>query len=262
MLRGSAISPGVAVARAYRMDEVLARHDPTILDAAALSAEVTRFEQACAAVSDELDATIEQVSSTVGKSEADIFRAHRMLLRDPSFIGKVTSRMLTQKMDARTALAETFDEYSKLFGQIPDEYLRERLADLRDVVNRIHTHLVMDNAPECLAECEPVVLVAQEILPSQTVMFDRLKVVGILTETGAVSGHAAILARSLGIPAVSGISSLLSQVRTGELVALDGREGLAIINPGHEVETAYRKLEREFFDLRDRLVENRLQEAI
>lgn len=262
MLRGSAISPGVAVARAYRIDEALARHDPTILDAAALSAEVTRFEQACTAVGNELEVTIEQVSNTIGKSEADIFRAHRMLLRDPSFIGKVTSRILTRKFDALSALAETFDEYTVLFGQIPDEYLRERLADLRDVVNRIHTHLVMDNVPECLADCEPVILVAQEILPSQTVMFNRLKVVGILTETGAVSGHAAILARSLGIPAVSGISGLLSQVRTGDLVALDGRDGLAIVNPGHEVETAYRKLEREFFDLRDRLVENRDQQAV
>src|SRR5262245_45931830 len=241
MLRGSAISPGVAVARAYRIDEALARHDPTILDAAALSAEVTRFEQACATVGNELDATIERVGSSVGQSEADIFRAHRLLLRDPSFIGKVTARILNQKIDAPSALAETFNEYSVLFGQIPDEYLRERLADLRDVVNRIHSHLVMDNIPECLAECDPVILVAQEILPSQTVMFDRLNVVGILTETGAATGHAAILARSTGVPAVSGIPGILSQVRTGDLIALDGRDGVVIINPSHEVETAYRK---------------------
>lgn len=262
MLRGSAISPGVVVARAYRIDEALARHDPTMLDVAALSEEVTRFEQAVASVSNELDATIERVGNSVGKSEADIFRAHRLLLKDPSIIGKVTARILNQKMDARSALAETFDEYSVLFGQIPDEYLRERLADLRDVVNRIHSHLMADKVPECLGKTEAVILVAHEILPSQTVMFDRLKVVGILTETGAATGHAAILARSLGIPTVSGIVGILSQVRTGDLIALDGRDGLVVVNPSHEVETAYRKLEREFFDVRDRLVENRDQEPI
>lgn len=262
MLHGSAISPGVTVARAYRIDEALVRHDPTILDAAALSAEVTRFEQALGAVGHELDATIERVGRQVGESEADIFRAHRLLLKDPSFIGKVTGCILRLKYDARTALAETFEEYSVLFGQINDEYLKERLADLRDVVNRIHTHLVLDQVPECLGQSEPVILVAQEILPSQTVMFDKLRVVGILTEAGAPTGHAAILARSLGIPAVSHIPGILNQVKTGDLIALNGRDGYVVVNPSHEVETAYRKLQREYFDIRDRLVENRDQESV
>src|SRR4051812_27439039 len=98
MNRGVAISPGVAVARAYRIDETLARHDPGILDAAALSAEVNRFEQACGAAGAELDAIIERVSRQVGESEASIFRAHRQQLRDPSLIGKITSFILDQKL--------------------------------------------------------------------------------------------------------------------------------------------------------------------
>src|SRR5262249_52674530 len=89
-----------------------------------------------------------------------------------------------------------------------------------------------------------------------------LPVAGIMTESGGPSGHAAILARSLGIPAVSGLKNLLHEVQTGDLIILDGREGVVHVNPGPEVESAYRKLQREYVHLRDRLVENRDQEAL
>jgi phosphoenolpyruvate-protein phosphotransferase len=262
MIKGVPVSPGVAVARAYRLDEVLARHDPTILDAAALSAEVIRFESAIAAAANELDAIVDRVSKQVGEHEAAIFRAHRSLLRDPALIGKVTNRILHDHMDASTALQATLDEYSALFVQIPDEYLRERLTDVRDVVGRVMAHLTLQQCPECLRADEPVVLVAPEILPSQAVMFERLPVAGIMTESGGTTGHAAILARSLGIPAVSGLDGQIRAVQTGDMVVLDGREGVVHVNPGPEVESAYRKLQREYVHLRDRLVENRDQPAV
>ncbi|MFL5327972.1 MAG: phosphoenolpyruvate--protein phosphotransferase [Gemmataceae bacterium] len=261
MNRGVAISPGVAVARAYRIDETLARHDPAILDAAALSAEVNRFEQACGAAGAELDAIIERVSRQVGEAEASIFRAHRQQLRDPSLIGKITSLILDQKLDARTALKRALEDYTAMFERIADSYLRERLADLRDVIQRIDAQLAAE-IPVSLQENESVILVVPEILPSHAVMFGRVHVAGILTELGGPTGHAAILARSLGIPAVSGVKGVCTLVHTGDLVALDGREGVVHIRPGAEVEAAYRKLQREYFDLRDRLVENRDQEAV
>jgi len=262
MIRGVAISPGVVVARAYRIDEALSRHDPTLIDAAAASAEVTRLEKAYADASAELEATVERVSRQVGESEADIFRAHRQFLRDPSFIGKVTHRILVENFDANAALAATYDEYATLFNQIHDEYLRERLADLRDVVNRVQSYLQGQDGAPCLGPHEPIILVAHEILPSQLMMCDRLQVVGIATETGGATGHAAILARSMGIPAVSALAGLLARTRTGDRIALDGRDGVVVVNPGPEVEAAYRKLQREYFDLRDRLVENREQRAV
>ena len=107
---------------------------------------------------------------------------------------------------------------------------------------------------------EPLILVADEILPSQAAAFDRLRLAGIVTEKGGSTGHAAILARSLGVPAVSGLRGILKDVHTGDLLAVDGREGHVYVNPGAEVEAAYRKLQREFVDLRDRLIENRDQE--
>src|SRR5438093_6527920 len=119
------------------------------------------------------------------------------------------------------------------------------MSDVRDIDGYIASHLTRKEHKHRLACKEAVVIVATEILPSQALAFDRFHVAGILTETGGTTGHAAILARSLGIPAVSGLRGILREVHSGDLVALDGREGHVYVRPGPEVESAYRKLQRE-----------------
>jgi phosphoenolpyruvate-protein phosphotransferase len=262
MKKGVPISPGVAVARAYCVDQVLGRREPHQLDAAALSDEVARFDAACNAAVVELDAIVSRVSQQVGDEEAAIFRAHRLLLRDPALIGKVKSAILTRHVDAATALHDVVDEYTQLLGQIHDQYIRERMADVRDVAGRILAQLSLQEGRQQLDLHDEVIIVAPEILPSQALTFDRLKVAGIITETGGATGHAAILARSLGIPAVSGLRGILKEVKTGDLLALDGREGLVYVHPGAEVESAYRKLQREYGSMRERLIENRDLESV
>jgi phosphotransferase system enzyme I (PtsI) len=262
MKKGVPVSPGVAVARAYCVDEVLARREPLQLDEAALSGEISRFDRACAGAAEELDAIVARVSQQLGEDEASIFRAHRLLLRDPAFVGKVKSIIQKRHVDASTALHETLEEYTQLFARIEDDYLRERMSDLRDVAGRITAQLALHVGPDRTPSDEPFILVAPEILPSQALTFHRLKVAGIITEAGGATGHAAILARSLGIPAVSGLRGILREVHTGDLIALDGREGHVLLKPGPEVEAAYRKLQREYVNLRDRLIENSHLEAV
>jgi phosphoenolpyruvate-protein phosphotransferase len=262
MIKGVPISPGVAVARAYCVDQALSPRETFHLDESALSGEISRFDHACAEVARELDATIVRVSRQVGEEEAAIFRAHRQLLRDPSLAHKVKTAIRERLVDAATALREVLDEYGNLFGQIGDAYLRERMADLRDIVGRILVQLGREERRTGRGVREPVILVAPEILPSQALTFDRHLVAGILTEAGGSAGHAAILARALGIPAVSGLRDLLTEVRTGDVIALDGREGHVYLNPGPEVEAAYRKLQREYVDVRERLVANADLEAV
>jgi phosphoenolpyruvate-protein phosphotransferase (PTS system enzyme I) len=257
MRKGVPVSPGVAVARAYCVDEVLARREPNYLDVAALSDEVSRFDSASIAAAKELDAIVARVREQVGDEAAAIFQAHRLLLRDPALITKVKSAILNRHVDAGTALHDVLDEYTGLFAQIKDEYLKERMADLRDVVGRVLAQLALQEGRHTIEVDEPVVIVAPEILPSQALTFERLKVAAILTETGGTTGHAAILARSLGIPAVSGLRGILREVKTGDLIAVDGREGHVYLHPGPEVEAAYRKLEREYVDLSAKLIENR-----
>src|SRR5687768_10716796 len=117
MLKGVPVSPGIAVARAYCVDEVLARREPHYLDEAALSGEISRFDNACHAAALELDAIVERVCSQLGEGEAAIFRGHRLLLRDPALVGKVKSLILHKQVDAVTALHEVLDEYTTLFSQ-------------------------------------------------------------------------------------------------------------------------------------------------
>lgn len=210
----------------------------------------------------DLDEIATRITQQVGEEEAAIFRAHRLLLRDPTLVSKVKTAILERHLDASSALHATLEEYEELFRRIPDSYLQERIADLRDVVSRILLHLAEEQRGTPTDSNEPMILVAPEILPSQAMTFDRKRIAGILTEAGGSTGHAAILARSLGIPAVSGLRGLMREVHTGDLIALDGREGHVYLNPGPEVEAAYRKLQREYVDLCGRLIENSDLQAI
>lgn len=262
MKKGVPISPGIAVAKAYRIDEVFSRYETHHVDATSLSEEVRRFEEACAAASAEIEEIAQRVRKEVGRSEAAIFQAHQGLLQDPMLVVKVQSAILNRGVDAATALHGVLEEYTGLFEQVQDESLRRRLTDLRDVLGRVMIHLGKTHYQAQPDPREPVVVVAREILPSQALTLQQYNVVGIVTEAGGPSGHSAILARALGIPAVSGLTGLMEAVHTGDLLAVDGREGHVYLHPGPEVEAAYRKLQREYVDLRDRLIENRDQKAI
>src|SRR5262249_21066631 len=141
MRKGVPVSPGVAVARAYCLDDAYARRETRHLDDMALAQEINRFDQACAAAAQELDAIMARVTQQLGEEEAAIFRAHRLLLRDPALVGKVKSIIRNRQVDAGTALHDTLEEYTELFARIPDEYLQERMADIRDVIGRILAQL-------------------------------------------------------------------------------------------------------------------------
>src|SRR5262249_45836191 len=239
-----------------------ARERPNLVGGGAVSGEATGCDQACDAVATELDQTIERVRAEVGEDSADIFRGHRAILRDPAFVAKVKGYILNDQLDATSSLNKTLEEYDLLFARIRDDYLRERMTDIRDVAEQITNPLGVEPDRRTLGASEPLVLVAPEIRPSQAAMFDKLPVTGIATEAGGSTGHAAVLARGLGIPAVSGLSGLLGQVHNGDLLIVDGREGIVIVNPGPEVEAAYRKLQREYVDLRDSLIENKDLESV
>src|SRR5204862_1184094 len=122
---GVPVSPGVAVAPAYCVDAILAQRDPIKVDVTAVSGEVSRFDAACAAAAQELEEIVLRVAREVGEEQAAIFRAHRLLLRDPTLINKVKTAIITHQVDAETALHEALEEYTVLFNQIQDEYLKE-----------------------------------------------------------------------------------------------------------------------------------------
>lgn len=262
MPKGIGVSPGVAVGTAYCIHEIFVNPSTRRLAADEVRPELARYEKARDAAAADLRSLYTKVASQVGKSEAAIFQAHESILHDPAFNEKIRHWIVERQETAPYALDQVLQEYASLFARTKDQYLRERLADVRDVIVRISGHLSEVLAPKADGIAGPLVLVADELLPSHVVYLGSRELSGIATQAGGQTSHAAILARSRGIPAVSGVRGLLKTVKNGDTIVVDGREGHIIVNPSAEVESAYRKLQREFFDLKDQLAANRLQPAV
>jgi phosphoenolpyruvate-protein phosphotransferase (PTS system enzyme I) len=262
MGKGIGVSPGVAVGTAYCIHEIFVNRNTRRLAADEVFPELARYEKARDAAAADLRSLYTKVASQVGKSEAAIFQAHESILHDPAFNEKIRHWIVERHQTAPYALDQVLQEYTGLFARTKDQYLRERLTDVRDVIVRISGHLSDVLAPKADGIPGPLVLVADELLPSHVVFLGTREVSGIATQSGGQTSHAAILARSRGVPAVSGVRGLLKTVKNGDTIVVDGREGHVIINPSSEVESAYRKLQREFFDLKDQLAANRDQPAL
>jgi phosphotransferase system enzyme I (PtsI) len=268
MNKGVAVSPGVVVGVAYRVDSVFGSADHQTLDGPeSVAPEIERFDRAVATSAAELESMVLKVAEQLGATEAEIFKSHLQIVNDESMLAKVRGLIESQHLTALSAIQVVLQGYAASFARIEHDYFRERVADLRDVVSRIGSHLTIDargQVPHIARGSngdEPVILVAHEILPSQAMSLGSLPIAGIVTETGGGTSHAAILARSRGIPAVSGVVGITAEVRSGDPIIVDGREGVVLIRPDAETTSAYRKMQREFFDLKDRLVLNRDQPA-
>ena len=257
MRRGIAVSPGVAIGTAYVIHEIYVNPDTKRLEDSEITAELANYETARDKAGAGLRALERKVEAQVGHDEAAIFAVHQSILRDPAFTNKVRNWIVEERMTSAAALHRLLGEYTTIFAKTNDEYLQERLNDVRDVIIRISGHLsdVLDVEANQLNG--PMIVIADELLPSQAVALGEVDVKGIITQKGSQTSHAAIVARSRGIPAVSGLKGIVRKVKTGDTVIVDGRNGHVEINPNSETISAFRKLEREFFDLKDRLAANR-----
>lgn len=262
MRKGIAVSPGVSIGTAYCIHEVFVEPGRGPLESYQVAGELAKFENARKRSIDDLRALQRKVEQQVGKESAAIFAVHESILHDSTLVDKVRNWIKDDRSPAPEALAKLLETYRGLLDKTGDAYLRERLADIRDVVERLSSYLSPVLEKDSTTLSGPTIVVADELLPSQVVMLGTKIVHGIVTQAGSQTSHAAIIARSRGIPAVSGIPGILKQTKTGDCLIVDGREGHVIVNPDPEVLAAYRKLEREFFDLRDQLAHNRDQPAV
>jgi phosphotransferase system enzyme I (PtsI) len=256
MRKGIPVSPGVAVGTAYCIHEIFVDPDTKRLEQHEITAELAHYETARDKAAAELRALQTKVAQQVGHEEANIFAVHEAILRDAAFTNKVRGWIVNEQLKAQAALGRLLDEYTVLFAKTNDEYLRERLNDVRDVVMRLAGHLsqMKDEGDSPLTG--PVILVADELLPSQVVALGGIEVRGIVTQAGSQTSHAAIIARSRGIPAISGLRTILRHVKTGDTIIVDGRTGHVFVNPDAEQRSAYLKLEREFVHIKEQLAEN------
>ena len=268
MHKGIGVSPGVVVGVVYRIEPVLGSSEPETLDNPLQApAEIAHFDRAVEEAATELESLVRRVGQELGPSAAEIFQSHLQIVNDPGLISKVHALIEQQNLTALSALHMVMHGYATRFARIEQDYFRERLSDVRDVILRVGSHLTRkkDAAPNGATEShdseDPVILVAHEILPSQAMSLGDLPIAGIVTEVGGSTSHAAILARSRGIPAVSGVEGIMNDAASGDLMVVDGREGHVIVRPDREATMAYRKVQREFFNFKDSLISNRDEPA-
>ncbi len=205
MHNGIGVSPGVVVGVAYRVESVLGLSEPKNLESPAqIPAEIAYFDRAVEEAESELEGLVHRVAQELGPSAAEIFQTHLQILGDPGLLSRVHSLIEEQSLTALSALHLVMNSYVAQFARIEQDYFRERLNDLRDVILRIGSHLtrkkepVSNGAVESHDGEEPVILVAHEILPSQAMSLGDLPIAGIVTEVGGSTSHAAILRAAAG----------------------------------------------------------------
>jgi phosphotransferase system enzyme I (PtsI) len=243
-LKGISASPGIVMGKACVFQDILYLVERRNLEGSDAEEEIARLKQAVRQVRDELIQDQLRVSREIGKREAEIFLAHGAILEDPYFLSKVIRDIRENGTNAEAAVLGQTEEFGKVFEQMDDPYFKSKAQDLRDIGRRIVKKLMPAQTLGCDFS-EPIIIVASELTPSDTVRLDRDKVLAFATESGGKESHAAILARSFGIPAIVGLGGLLAKVKKGDLLIVDGDMGLVVINPPEEVIRNYRELQKK-----------------
>ncbi|WHX47989.1 phosphoenolpyruvate--protein phosphotransferase [Paenibacillus woosongensis] len=236
-INGIAASAGVAIAPVFKLehpDYTVKRRE--IEDPAA---ENARLDEALSKSQQELEAIKARTLQELGEKKAEIFESHLLILNDPELLTPVRDKINTEKVSAEFALNETAQQFISMFENMKSDYLKERAADMRDVTKRVLTHLLGLNYVNPAEISEEVIVVAEDLTPSDTAQLNRKYVKGFTTNIGGRTSHSAIMARSLEIPAVVGTKDVLSQVNNGDLLIVDGLDGTVIVNPSPDVVEQY-----------------------
>jgi phosphotransferase system enzyme I (PtsI) len=257
IFRGIPVSPGVCRGKILVLPkphpEVVARRE---VSEDQIGDEINRLEQAILDTRHQIQAVQRRLAEGLGAQDASIFDAHLLVLDDPTLIEEVTRLITHEKVVADYAFQQVADKYVRTLSAIEDEYLRERASDLRDVTSRILHNLVGLAANVDLTSLsEPCVIVSYELTPSQTAQLNREMVLGFATDVGGRTSHTAIMARSLGIPAVVGLRSASDELVSGGDVLLDGFNGQVVVSPTDQTLFEYGQLARKRDTLQEKLRE-------
>lgn len=244
VLQGTPVSPGIAIAPAHVSARGFVAPDVYPIGAAEVPAEQQRFRVALEKTRTELDRLQERISGLSGDREAKIFEAHLMLLEDRALVDKVYQTIAGRHQNADYAFYAVMQTFLEAMRRINDPYLRERTSDIEDICQRLLRNL--HNQPEYRHHTpeHPHIVVAYNLSPSDTAAMNRRLVLGFATELGSTTSHTAILARSLGLPAVVALDGAVIDVPTLSPAVLDGYTGKLIVNPSPETLAEYRELQQ------------------
>ena len=251
MYKGTGASPGVALGKALVIE-----HSELNIEKKNIENVETEVEKLQAAVEEskkELEQVKERAKVELGEHEAEIFEAHLLVLQDPELIDQTIAKIRDEKVNADFALNEVKEMFVSIFESMDNEYMRERAADIKDVTNRVLRHILGIKVVDLSALSEEVILIAHDLTPSDTAIMNKKMVLGFLTNIGGRTSHTAIMARTLEIAAVVGLSDVTENVKDGDFIVFNGETGQVIVNPDEKVINEYRDLKAKFDEEKEAL---------
>ncbi|WP_078547522.1 phosphoenolpyruvate--protein phosphotransferase [Litchfieldia alkalitelluris] len=244
MINGIAASAGIAFAKAYRLENP----DLTIekKNITNTEEEVSRFDVALETAKQELEVIKDKANQELGEDKAAIFAAHLLVLSDPELVNPIKDRIKSENVNAEYSLNETASMFISMFESMDNEYMKERAADIKDVTKRVLAHLLGVTISNPSMISEEVVIIAEDLTPSDTAQLNRNYVKGFTTDIGGRTSHSAIMARSMEIPAVVGTKTVTSDIKNGVLVIVDGLDGHVIVDPSEQVISEYQAKKEQY----------------
>ena len=243
-LKGIATSSGIAIGKVYKLEQ------PTIViseEKRDTDAELKVFEDALTKTISDIEQIKERASATLAPEELAIFDAHLMMVQDPEYKDQIVN-MIKDGSNADQATKTVSDMMVGMFESMDDAYFKERAADIKDVSFRLLCNILGLTIPDLTAIDEEVVIVAEEMTPSDTAQLNKKYSLGFVTEIGGKTSHAAIMAVALGLPAVVGCTGIMSSCKHGDKIILDAKEGDVIINPTDEQLKEYEEKRVRFLE--------------
>ena len=258
-MNGIAASDGVAIARAYLLVEPdLSFERDKVAD---VDAEINKFRNAIDTSKVELTKIRNNAEANIGPDKAAIFDAHLLILDDPEIIKPVEEKISNEQVNAPTALTDVTSQFVTIFESIDNEYMNERAADVRDVSKRVLAHILGVTLPNPSMIDENVVIIGNDLTPSDTAQLNKEFVQGFVTNIGGRTSHSAIMSRSLEIASVVGTKSITEEVQQGDMIIVDGMTGEVIINPTEDEVIAYQNKRERFFKDKEELKKLRDEET-
>lgn len=244
-IQGISASEGIAIGRAWILKSPWDEVKRFPLEDHQIESELKRYRACMKSVNDQLVECRDHVQKEIGKEESKIFNAHLAILKDPFFQDEIPLSIESKKFNAEAVLKDGIDQLTESFRKMENEFFRHRADDIQDVAIRFLRVLYKTEAVK-ISPSEDTILVAHNLIPSDTARIDPKKILGFATEMGGNTSHASILARSIGIPAVVGAEHLMDNVKNGDLIVLDGHDGTVQINPDAKALKEYRKQKDKF----------------
>ena len=258
MISGIAASPGFVVGEAYLLSRGELHVEKRSLEADEIEPEVQRFRNALEYAREEVDRLKNRVAESMGKEAVGILDAHLLILEDAIMVDGVIEAIREQRLNAAAIFDEIMSGIRDTLSRGSDDYLSQRATDIEDIRRRVIAHLAPGGRVILSTLRRPVVVVADELTPSETAHLDPEKLLAIVTEAGGRTSHAAIMARALGVPAVAGVPRITERIQTGMLIAVDGTSGQVAVGPDEQTikyfeaqKARFAELERELLKLKN-----------